>query len=518
MQAQPDRAHLAYAYLRAGLSIIPCERGLKTPSHVLPGQHWKPYQERQPTEAELDAWLAFDPECNWGLVCGQGLICADADDRPLAQWLLEHPTHPALHGAAVQRSGSGKAHLMFRTSDEDRTTVWDVSPGRRAGEVKGRGSYVLVPPSKLDGAGSYDKVYGSLNALPTLPDVPAYLQGVVAAYLAEHPTQPAAEFHDYSSRRVLSLDDDQRDAVVSRIKALGLKTKITDTLFKPGFQDPGTRHWPPTHTHSEIDCAVVCELVRKGLDFGGVREVYAATLVGDARYRGSVGSTGDGYLQRTFDDARRRVEAAAQQARAARGDNFVVLDATRTRSDTEAYYHLSLEIAENPPRRGAIDLGHKELLNAQAWTEVCAGTLDFVPTFLRAHKGNDFKLLAAAVMGMCSDTTRLPEGAGRASYLCAVARQVIRSRLFVARPALPQAPEDTGSLGWQFNGKYYLRLVELYRGVKAQEQSAKPMEVYSLIDKLGRHDTQFLRWPGGAVEQFIVLDLVLPGSGPTPVS
>src|SRR6516162_396709 len=102
----PDpREHLAYRYLELVVSIIPCERGTKLPSPVLPRRKWGEYMHRLARVEEVEAWLRADPACNWGLVCGPNGVCADADDMPLSEWLLANPNHPALRGASLHRSG-----------------------------------------------------------------------------------------------------------------------------------------------------------------------------------------------------------------------------------------------------------------------------------------------------------------------------------------------------------------------------------------------------------------------------
>ena len=513
----PERSHRAYAYLQAGLRVIPCERGQKTPSYALPGRQWKRYQAQAPSEDEVDGWLASDPDCNWGLICGDGLFNADADDVPLAQWLLANPQHPVLRGAALHRSGRGKAHLFFRTAGPTRSTVWRLLPGRKAGDLRGDGEYVLVPPSRLDGGGAYELVSGSLRALPLISDPEAYLAQITSTFLDENPDQKGAP-PDLSNKRVLSLSDEQKAAAVSRVSRLGLKKKILDTLLIPGNQDPFTKHWMDLAdpSHSAIDFHVVCELVRKDWGFDEIEEVFAACLVGDACYRNlGRANHGQGYLLATFNNAKRDVDAERTAARQARGDNFVVTRAVRTQTENEAYYHLDIQTTHTPPRRGQIDLSSDELLDQRAVIRACfRPPLHFTPTFLRAHQGKDFILFSAAVEGMVSETTRGPEGSGRLGYLAALARQFIRSRLYVVS-ADPQTPEDIRALGWRSGETtYHLRLIELYKGIRPQERNLQPREALDALARLGAYHTEHHRWPNGDLEEFIVLDMLPPGSGP----
>jgi len=512
MTAPDASEHLVYRYLELGLRIIPCERGLKSPSPVLPGKRWKQYMDRQPTIEEVDAWLRADPDCNWGLVCGQGAVCADADDIPLSTWILEHPDHPALRGATLHRSGRDKAHVLFRTSGPCSSTVWRMLPGRNAGELRGDGNYVLIPPSRLDGHGTYTRVVGSMRALPTITDVQSYLRAITDAFLQDNPTETGPHL-DHNSKAVLVLDADMHTNVINRIKGLGLKKKILDTLLQPGNQDPGTRHWTQLAdpSHSAIDFAVVAELVRKGWQFAEIEEAYAVALVGDACYKNtSRANHGQGYLLRTYDNAKRQVEAEQQAARAAQGANFRVSEATKAFSGDEARYRLHLE---NPQGQslGWVTVTDSQLLNEAQFVAACfKPPVSFIPEFLAAQSGKAFKSFARAVDQMVNETMRLPEGADRFGHLGYLARQAI-SRL---PDRVPADKLDTQNLGWRTGQTYFLRLSPLVMAIRASERSMTPGDITSVIDTLGPWSQYTHRWASGESEWVIRLDLLASGPGP----
>jgi hypothetical protein len=500
----PERAHLAYAYLEEGLRIIPCEVGGKPPSHVLPGQRWKPYQDRAPTEAEIEDWLRADPDCNWGLICGGGLYNADADDLALARWLLANPNHPVLRGATVHRSGRGKAHLFFRTPGPTPTTVWRMLPGRNAGELRGDGAYVLVPPSRLDGHGPYVRISGSLRTLVSIDDVAAYLGQVTSAFLTENPEERGPTL-EASSRDILALNDEQVATAISRVKRLGLKKKILDTLLIPGNQDPGTRHWTQLEdaSHSAIDFHVCCELVRKGWQFAEIEETFAATLVGDACYRNlGRANHGQGYLFRTFENARIEVEKEAQAARAAQGSNFRVLEVERADNADSSTYRLKLESTQGPPHAGFVTVTETELLNEREFVRACfKPPLSFIPEFAASQRGTNFTLFARAVAEMVSDYQRLPEASGRFQYLAHHARRAME-RLADRKPL---SKVDTSTLGWREGNDYFLRYAELVRVLRAHEHSLAARDAAHVLDALGSW-TQFVQaWERDEPEQIIHL-------------
>jgi hypothetical protein len=502
---------MAYRYLELGLRIIPIERGMKTPSPVLPYKRWGQYQDRQPTCDEVDGWLDADPHCNWALVCGQGVVCADADDLPLATWILQHATHPALRGAPIHRSGRNKAHVLIRVAGPCPSTVWRMLPGRNAGEVRSDGNYVLIPPSRLEGHGEYTRVVGSLRELPTIVDVQSYLKGITDAFLQDDPSQ-TGPLLDHNSKTIMVLDADAEANVINRVKGLGLKKKILDTLLQPGNQDPGTRHWTQLvdPSHSAIDFAVVAELIRKGWQFQEIEETFAATLVGDACYKNtSRPNHGQGYLKATYDNARLRVDAEAQAARQAQGANFRVAEATKAYSNDEARYRLHLE-SPTGQSLGWVTVTDTQILNESQFVAACfKPPMSFIPQFLAAQAGKAFKSFAEAVNKMVSEEMRLPEGSDRFGHLGYLARQAV-SRL---PDRVPADKLDTQNLGWRQGQVYFLRLAPLVMAIKASDRSMNPGDVTQVLDTLGPWSQIPHRWGSGESEWVIRLDLVPTGPG-----
>ena len=519
MLAPDIQSHLVFQYLSAGLSVIPIERGTKHPSPILPRRSWKRYQETRASVEEASGWLAADPDCNWALAMNKDINCADADDVPLAQWVLGNPYHPVLRGAPVRRSGRGKAHLFFKPVDESTTTVWHLLPGRLAGDVKGAGSYVLVPPSRLPGYQPYANVAGSLRNLPTISNRQQWLDEIVQAFLAANPGESGPRL-DKSSKVILVLDDERRTRVEVRVRALGLKAKILDTLFKPGNQDPGTRHWPnmDPDSHSEIDMAVCCELIRKGWQFAEIEEVFAATLVGAACYaRETRANHGQGYLYQTYQNAKDEVEKARQAASQAQGANFKVTDVRRTRSLNEAYYHLRVESLRNPAQWGWIVISHEDLLSEPVFTKAClAPPLNLLPEFLASQQGRNYRSFVAAYLAMVSDETVLPEGVAQTSRLMVIIKEALAVRV-VARSGQPQSYGEAGVTGWRKDQVYYLRFSKVHDAVLGKSPNTRSKETYDALKLIGSVQAIVWNWPDHEPEQIIRLEVLPPGSGPQPV-
>lgn len=125
-------------YVEAGLSVIPCPRGSKSPA--IP---WAQYQTAAPDRAQVVEWLRRWPVGNWAVILGPvsgdlAVIDFDAVDD-YERWALAWPDMAQL--APTVRTARG-VHLYF------------ILPGARSaklaefgGDLKAGGGYVLAPPS-----------------------------------------------------------------------------------------------------------------------------------------------------------------------------------------------------------------------------------------------------------------------------------------------------------------------------------------------------------------------------------
>jgi hypothetical protein len=125
---------------------------------------WKPFAHRPATPVEIRAWYEYDPELNLGVICGRdGLIVADFDTGI--------PRHDFVTPTAATHRG---AHLYFRSDRKVHTTKTEF------GELRGEGSYVVVPYSVHPSGSGYSWVippppcseYASLSDLESLLSSP----------------------------------------------------------------------------------------------------------------------------------------------------------------------------------------------------------------------------------------------------------------------------------------------------------------------------------------------------------
>jgi putative DNA primase/helicase len=149
-----QQATITYAtrYLDAGFSIVPlrCD-GTKAPAV----SRWKEFQERRPTQYELDEW--FSKSAGIGLVCGaisNGLEVIDFDMRELLWPLLSMLDSSLKDRLTIIETPSGW-HLAYRCSEiagNTKLAMWEHSyqADRRVRiETRGQGGYVVCEGSPL---------------------------------------------------------------------------------------------------------------------------------------------------------------------------------------------------------------------------------------------------------------------------------------------------------------------------------------------------------------------------------
>lgn len=162
---------LLKTYRRLGFSVIPLKYGDKRP--LVP---WKTFQERRPTEEEVEEWLRRYKRFNIGIVCGSisnNLVVIDFDEaeqfKLFVQRVLRHPRLTRiLDNTWIVRTGKGY-HVYFQLEGGVPRTAPRLVDGV---DVKGEGGYVVAPPSKHPSGAEYR--FAEINGVRYgPPDIPA---------------------------------------------------------------------------------------------------------------------------------------------------------------------------------------------------------------------------------------------------------------------------------------------------------------------------------------------------------
>ncbi len=140
----------ARAYAEAGFYVFPCEPGAKVPRAGSKGVH-----EGTTDLVQIDQWWSENPDYNIGLALEpSGLSVIDLDRPKKAgdpdgedSWRTLAAEHGDPDTFTVRTPGGGR-HLYFASDDPLPPSVSRV--GDKI-DTRGRNSYVLIPPSVIDG-------------------------------------------------------------------------------------------------------------------------------------------------------------------------------------------------------------------------------------------------------------------------------------------------------------------------------------------------------------------------------
>lgn len=143
----------ALEYVELGMSVIPTLPRSKKPYFSLLraigwGKAWEPAMKAIVDKTILSRWFGNGTDSGVALIGGQvsgNLLYVDFDD-PTAykRWAKKHVQE--VNSTAVQRTPNGY-HVFFRVTVETPASGVLKFDGRRVGEIRGNGQYVVAAPS-----------------------------------------------------------------------------------------------------------------------------------------------------------------------------------------------------------------------------------------------------------------------------------------------------------------------------------------------------------------------------------
>lgn len=176
---------VARDYLRRGWSVVPQRPGAKTP-YV----KWKPFQERRPTDEELQDWFRQWPDAGLAVVLGpvSNLFVVDVDGPEAHAVLIDHLGSDPVAPKAL--SGSRKPHryhLFFRWSA---ATKAKATPWHSKLEFRGKGGIIVLPPSLHKSGHCYAWADGRTPDSIPLPELPAEIVAALTPVPRSTPAGP----------------------------------------------------------------------------------------------------------------------------------------------------------------------------------------------------------------------------------------------------------------------------------------------------------------------------------------
>lgn len=136
----------ALEYIERGLSVVPIKPGTKEAYCA-----WKEYQNRVPTETEIETWFNKWPDAQLALITGQisGVSVIDLDNQEAVKWARNNL--PRTGG--VQKTKKGW-HLFYSMNGDPIPNGVRIVEGV---DIRGDGGYVLIDPSQHpDGDSKYE--------------------------------------------------------------------------------------------------------------------------------------------------------------------------------------------------------------------------------------------------------------------------------------------------------------------------------------------------------------------------
>ena len=199
---------IAILYQQAGLTVLPARRAEKRPTVGA----WKQYRDRMPTEAELSAWFANNPDALC-ILCGRAssnteIIDFDSGGEKFSPWWDRVPSD-LRNKLVVEHTPSGGYHVVYRYVAQvcGNLKLAQRHDGQKAItliETRGEGGLFLCAPTP-----GYELVQGDLTKLPILSETERDTLLQAACELNEY-VPPAVDGPKARQRSSSSDDTSQR--------------------------------------------------------------------------------------------------------------------------------------------------------------------------------------------------------------------------------------------------------------------------------------------------------------------
>ena len=167
----------ALNYLKLGFSVVPIMPRRKTPfGKLLPlvngKPSWKPYQEQQATEAEIQGWFKRYRHMNMAVACGgvsNGLVVIDFDIEAERNWQKwREMTAPLSDALPVVQTGKGRHVYLYYNGEGTSTHLAKTTSGGILIESRGVGGLCMLPPSTHPNGHQYTWLVGSAEKIPVV--------------------------------------------------------------------------------------------------------------------------------------------------------------------------------------------------------------------------------------------------------------------------------------------------------------------------------------------------------------
>jgi hypothetical protein len=468
-----------------GFHVFPAAHGAKTPYPGL--KSWLPFGERPAEAAFLEQFRGLAAPPNIGLICDEHLVVIDIDNLQFGAYF--EAQGPERLGTWVVQTPSGGLHVYVRSVEPIATTVLKTPGGLKVGDLKARGGYVICPPS-VGAHGDYETAYGDPSRILEVDNAREwFLRAYVDRYSGTLPVRIDSmsvgdEYTDVRAQDAPAPDVQQALGAELRgaLLARKLRSYVYVTLTQGSDADGAQEHWKDPDDHSEIDFGCICDLYRLGWTLGKIEQWYAFAPVGEHRYRGRDKSRGHGYLQRTFDRARAKVDDEAAQLSNLQLGNAVVRPGTVERyyDASETYYRIDFQSTTFPHRKpDHVELRGVDFVTPHAFRVACM-RWNFQPDLGNFDSASKLGVFFDGIKELAADVP-LPEGASAEGQIRAQIRKYVET---MAHPLLPGA-ERRILHAWTEGAYVFLRWQSMMPCMRNLHPTPSPRTVFEQWEALG---------------------------------
>jgi hypothetical protein len=426
---------------RMGFHVFPAAYRAKTPYPGL--KSWLPFGERPATDAFIEQFRALPSPINIGLICDEHLGVIDIDNLQFGAYF--EAQGPERLRTWVVQTPSGGLHVYVRSVEPITTSVLKTPGGLKIGDLKARGGYVICPPS-VGANGDYETMYGDPSRIVEVDNAREwFLRTYVDRYVVPVRIDTMTVGDQYTDVRAQDPPpQDVQQALAAELRgallARKLRTYVYVTLTEGSEADGAVEHWKNPDDHSGIDFGCLKELIGLGWALPKIEQWYACSPIGDYRYRGDSKSRGHGYLQRTFDAARKAYDDESVQLQALKLGNATVVPNTVERyvNDNETFYRIDFQSTTFPHRQpDHVELRGVDFVTPHAFKVACA-RWNFSPDLGNFDTGDKLRGLFDGIKELATDVP-LPEGASQESQVQAQIHLFVQGN---AHPLLPGASKE----------------------------------------------------------------------------
>lgn len=451
--------------------------------------------QRLPTQAELALWdAAYQArQINIGIVTGtspRNHAVFDGDDDDFVYWLWTSPVaQRLLQRTWVVQTGSGNGHVHLLSQTPVGSAVI-VRCGKRLGELKAAGGYVCAPPSIHDTTGQpYRTVYGSPDKILLAIDAKAVFDALADAYASELQARGAAAAEVQESAvpqeiRPLGTPADQI-RLRQQMRATGVTPKVMRAVRDGVIPQEGD--WSHCPSHSEIDYAVIGDLIDSGWSDEDIHQIYASFPIGTPTYRNTDRPNhGWRYLFGNITSLRAKAAQRKHAESGARGENFTVLEVLREEWPDDPIYKVRIRAPEDQ-KEGWVKLNSMELYSARLFGTRCLNNLGVVVRLRPEHAGKNY-LRFAGLIAQMARSVPIPQAATNIGLLAQKIASIMNQGMYQGVPNI----RDDWTLGWrdEQSGFVFVHGPTLYARLSAAVRpTPQAKAMYEAIAQLGGENT-----------------------------